>query len=53
METDSGVHTRGVITSEVTLIASSTVIVLHLFLVTLWASTYILCTVLLLHIFCV
>jgi len=35
METDSGVHTRGVITSEVTLIASSTVIVLHLFLVTL------------------
>jgi len=32
METDSGFHTRGVITSEVTLIASSNVIVLHLFL---------------------
>lgn len=32
MENDSGLHTRGVIESEVTLIAYSTVIVLHLFL---------------------
>jgi hypothetical protein len=32
METDSRFHTRGMIASEVTLVASSNVIVLHLFL---------------------
>jgi hypothetical protein len=52
MENDSGFHTRDVITSEVTLIASSTVIVPHFFFVTLSAINKIL-FVMLLHIFCV
>jgi hypothetical protein len=51
LENDSGFHTRGVIASTVTFLASSNFIVLHLF-VTLSSSTHILC-LMLLHIFCV